>query len=41
MLENDTKELERVAKIATQLDTTLAKTNTFNVEDFTSNLSNI
>lgn len=41
MLENDTKELEGVAKIATQMDITLAKTNTINVEDFTSNLSNI
>jgi hypothetical protein len=28
MLENDTKELEGVAKIATQLDTTLVKINT-------------
>jgi hypothetical protein len=41
MLENDTKELEGVAKIAIHLDTTLVKTNTINVEDLTYNLNNI
>jgi hypothetical protein len=41
MLENDTKELKGVAKIAIQLDTTLVKTNTINVEERTSNLNNI
>ncbi len=41
MLENDTKELEGIAKIAIQLDTTLVKTNTINVEDHSSNLNNV
>jgi hypothetical protein len=40
-LENDNKEIEKVASIATPLDIALAKVNSINLEDLLINLGNV
>lgn len=41
ILENDNKEIEEVASIATPLDIALAKVNSMNLEDLLINLGNV